>query len=180
MVRADARENRARILDVARAAFAEGDAVSMNQVAQRAGVGPGTLYRNFATREELVLAVYEVEIEQLLAAVPGLVATLPPVDALRSWTLDLVGAMRRKHGLGDALSPGATQAITEKTYGPVVEAITTLLDAGKHEGAIRADADPRDYLQLTGALWRSASGSEDRSSPMLELILDGLTARRPS
>jgi hypothetical protein len=95
--------------------------------------------------------------------------------AVRAWTLDLVAAMRSKHGLGDALSPGAHQAITEQTYDPVLEAITRLLDAGKIDATIREDADPRDFLQLTGALWR---GPDDRSGPMLELILDGLRVRR--
>jgi AcrR family transcriptional regulator len=95
----------------------------MNQVAQRAGVGPGTLYRNYPTREALVLAVYQSEVEQLAGSVPGLLATLPPLEALRRWTADLVSAMRRKHGLGDALSPGAHRSITEQAYGPVIAAI---------------------------------------------------------
>jgi AcrR family transcriptional regulator len=177
MVRADARENRARILETARQALAEDGSTSMNQIAQRAGVGPGTLYRNYPTREALVLAVYQLDIDQLTEAVPGLLDTLPPVEALRRWTIDLVDAMRRKHGLGDALSPTAHQAMTERSYGPVIGAITALLEAGQRAGVIRADADPRDFLQLTGALWRAASGPEDRSQPMLALILDGLSAR---
>jgi AcrR family transcriptional regulator len=179
MVRSDARENRARILDAARQALAEDGGTSMNQIAQRAAVGPGTLYRNYPTREALVLAVYQLDIDQLIDSVPGLLAAGPPLEALRRWTTDLVEAMRRKHGLGDALSPGAQRSITENTYGPVITAITQLLDAGKRDGTIRADADPRDFLQLTGALWRAASGPEDRSQPMLTLILDGLgTARQ--
>ena len=119
MVRSDARENRARILEAARHLFAEDGATSMNLVAQRAGVGPGTLYRNYPTREALVLAVYQLDVDQL----------------------------------------------------------TQLLDAGKRDGTIRADADPGDFLQLTGALWRAAAGPEDRSQPMLGLILDGLSPR---
>ena len=177
MVRSDARENRARILAAARQAFAEDGATSMNQIAQRAGVGPGTLYRNYPSREALVLAVYQVEVDRLVDSVPALLSALPPLEALRRWTTDLVYAMRKKHGLGDALSPVAHQSITEQTYGPVVAAITQLLDAGKRDGAIRADADPGDFLQLTGALWRAACGANDRSQPMLGLILDGLSAQ---
>ncbi|HZX06321.1 helix-turn-helix domain-containing protein [Kribbella sp.] len=173
MVRSDARENRERILAAAREAFTEDGATSMNQVAQRAGVGAGTLYRNFPTREVLVLAIYQDEVERIIGTVPGLLAGLPPLEALRQWMTGLVEAMRRKHGLGDALSPGAHQAITAQTYGPVVAAITELLDAGKQDGSIRADADPGDLLQLTAALWRAA---EDRSPRMLGLILDGLRA----
>ncbi|MCX2711557.1 TetR/AcrR family transcriptional regulator [Mycolicibacterium sp. J2] len=177
MVRSDARENRERIMQAARAAFADSGDVSMNQIAQRAGVGPGTLYRNFATREVLVLAVYQAEVERLVDAVPALLERFTPLEALRHWTIDLVEAMRRKHGLGDALSAGAHQSMAEQSYGPVIGAITTLLDAGKSDGSIRPDADPGDYLQLTGALWRAASGPTDRSQPMLGLILDGLRRR---
>ncbi|MEU4195986.1 TetR/AcrR family transcriptional regulator [Kribbella sp. NPDC026611] len=174
MVRSDARENRARIVAAAREAFAEDGHTSMNQVAQRAEVGAGTLYRNFPTREALVLAVYQDEVERIVGTVPGLLAEHPPLEALRHWTTDLVEAMRRKHGLGDALSPAAHQTITEQTYAPVVAAITTLLDAGKQDGTIRPDAAPTDYLQLTGALWRAPTTPEDRAPHLLTLLLDAL------
>lgn len=175
VVRSDARENRARILDAARQALAEDGDTSMNQIAQLAGVGPGTLYRNFPNREALVLAVYRLEVDQLAEAVQGLLATLPPREALRRWTTDLISAMRRKHGLGDALSPAGHRAITGQTFGPVIAALTELLDAGKRAGTIRPDADPLDFLQFTGALWRAASGADDRSQRMLGVILDGLS-----
>lgn len=95
--------------------------------AQRAGVGPGTLYRNFPTKEALV--VYQHEVDRLVESVPQLPATRPPLEALRHWTVDLVAAMRKRHGLGDALSSDAHQAIAEHTYGPVIAAITRLLEA---------------------------------------------------
>ncbi|MBM2620329.1 TetR/AcrR family transcriptional regulator [Actinoplanes sp. LDG1-06] len=178
MVRSDARENRARILAAAREAFLEDGDTSMNQIAQRAGVGPGTLYRNYPNREALILDIYQDEIDKLGDAVTALLDAHPPVEALRRWTLELVGAMRKKHGLGGALSAGAHKSITERSYGPVIAAITHLLDAGKEEGSIRADAEPGDFLQLTGALWRAAP---DRTEPILALVLDGLRAgeRRP-
>ncbi|MFI6426264.1 TetR/AcrR family transcriptional regulator [Promicromonospora sp. NPDC050880] len=177
MVRSDARENRARILAAAREAFAADGATSMNQVAQRAGVGAGTLYRNFPTREALVLAVYQDEVERIIGTVPDLLAELSPLEALRQWTTGLVEAMRKKHGLGDALSPDAHEAINEQTYGPVVAAIREMLDAGRGDGSIRPDADPADFLQLTAALWRATPGPGDRSPRMLALILDGLRAQ---
>jgi AcrR family transcriptional regulator len=173
MVRSDAQENRARLLEVARGAFEQSPETSLNQVAQLAGVGPGTLYRHFPTREALVLAVYQQEVDDLLAAAPDLIAREAPLDALRDWTRELVAAMRRKHGLGDALSPSAVHAVTEATYGPVIAAITSMLDAGKADGTIRSDADPADFLLLTGALWR-AGDDDGRPERMLELILDGL------
>ena len=179
-MRSDARENRSRILEAAREMFAEGNQPSMNSVAQRAGVGPGTLYRNYPSREALALAVYELEIDRLVDSVPGLLAELPPREALRRWTTDLVQAMRKKHGLGDALSASAHRATTERSYGPVVNAITQLIAAGQRDGTFRGDVSARDFLQLTGALWRAAPGKGDRSQAMLGLILDGLTTHPPS
>jgi AcrR family transcriptional regulator len=178
VARIDARENRARILAAAREALTADGSTSMNRIAQLAGVGAGTLYRNFPTREALVLAVYQDEVERIIGTVPDLLGKLEPLEALRHWTMDLVEAMRRKHGLGDALSPGAHQAVSEQTYGPVVAALAQLLDAGKQDGSIRADADPGDFLQLTGALWRAATTPEDRAPQMLALILDGLRTHR--
>ncbi|MEW1648557.1 hypothetical protein [Streptomyces sp. NPDC091219] len=109
---------------------------------------------------------------------PGLLARMTPLEELRHWTSDLVEAMRRKHGLGDALGPGAQHAISEQSYGPVIAAITELLDAGKEDASIRPDADPGDWLQLTGALWRAASSPADRAPHMLALILDGFRTHR--
>jgi AcrR family transcriptional regulator len=176
MVRSDALENRARILAAAREALAEDGATSMNQVAQRAGVGAGTLYRHFPTREALLLAVYEVEVERIVAAVPSLLAALSPLEALRRWTLDLVAAMRAKHGLGDAIGSAAHHAVADRSQGPVLAALGRLLAAGQADGSIRPDVDPRDVLQFTGALWRAASGAEDPAPRMLALLLDGLAA----
>ncbi|MFF5494322.1 TetR/AcrR family transcriptional regulator [Streptomyces aquilus] len=178
MVRSDARENRARILAAAREALAADGSTSMNQIAQRAGVGAGTLYRNFPTRDALVLAVNQDEVARITGTVPDLLARMPPREALRHWTMDLVEAMRRKHGLGDALTPAVHQAINEQSYGPVITAITELLDAGKKDGSIRVDAAPEDFLQLSGALWRAASSPVDRAPHMLALILDGLSTHR--
>lgn len=175
MVRADARENRDRILAAAREAFAEDDNTSMNQIAQRAGVGPGTLYRNYSSREALILDIYQDEVARLAGSVSELLAAYPPLEALRRWTIDLVAGMRRKHSLGAALSPGAHQSISEQTYHPVIGAITQFLDAGKRDGSIREDAEPGDFLQFTGALWRAAP---ERTPHMLALLLDGLDARR--
>ncbi|GAA4605379.1 AcrR family transcriptional regulator [Actinoplanes octamycinicus] len=123
MVRSDARRNRAGILVAAREALTEDDNASMNQIAQRAGVGHGALYRNYPSREVLILDIYAEEIDTLAGVVPELLATLSPVEALRRWTLDLVAAMRKNHSLGVALSPDAHRSITEQSYGPVIAVI---------------------------------------------------------
>jgi Bacterial regulatory proteins, tetR family len=133
-VRSDARENRDRILEVARVALEESGDTSLNQIAQRANVGPGTLYRPFPTREAVVLAVYHLDVNRLAESAPDLLATRPPLEALRHWTGELVKYMRMKHGLGDAVSPSASQAVTEQSYGPVIAAIAQILAAGKHDG----------------------------------------------
>lgn len=151
----------------------------MNQIAQKAEVGAGTLYRNFPTREALILAVYQDEVTRITATAPALLSKNPPLEALRLWTLGLVQGMRMKHGLGDALSPGTHQAITEQSYEPVIAAIDQLLDAGKNDGSIRKDANAGDFLQFTGALWRASPDPEDRLARMLTLILDGLSKQLP-
>lgn len=175
MVRSDARENRDRILAAARRALDESGVASLNQIAQEAGVGPGTLYRHFPTREALVLAVYQDELDQLLAAIDPLLESHSPIDALRQWTTELVAAMRRKHGLGDALSQTTHQAAAEQSYGPVISVITRILNAGKTDGSIREDAHPADFLMLTGSLWRAFGNDAADPARMLDLILDGLS-----
>jgi AcrR family transcriptional regulator len=172
VIRADARKNRDRILDVARHALDEDGSTPLNQIAQRAGVGPGTLYRHYPSREALVLAVYQHDIDRLVGSVPGVLAQSPPIAALRHWTTDMVSSMRRKHGLGHALSPSTLRAAAEQSYTQVVAAIAQLLDAGKRDGTIRTDADPADFLLLIGALWRSPNSEQEHR--MLDLILDGL------
>lgn len=180
MVRSDARDNRARILAVARRALDQSVAVSMNQIAHDAEVGSGTLYRHFPTRDALVLAVYEAELDRILASVPDLLRDRPAVDALRLWTTDLVSAMLRKHALGEAISQASHQAAAEKSYLPVVAAITAFFEAGKHAGTIRMDAHPADFLVLTGALWRAAANPDADTDRMLDLILDGLRPQPPA
>jgi AcrR family transcriptional regulator len=177
MVRSDARENRAHILEAARLALAEDGSTSMNQIAQQSGVGPGTLYRHFPSREALVLAVYQEEVDRLVGSVPTLLEREQPLNALRSWTTALVSAMRKKHGLGDAISQATHQSAAEKAYGPVIAAITTFFDAGKRDGSIRQDAHPADFLMLTGSLWRAVGNEDADAARMLDLILDGLRRR---
>src|SRR6202050_880302 len=86
--RADAQRNRERILEVAKQEFARSGAnASLEEIAKKAGVGPGTLYRHFPTREELLIAVYRSEMEKLAAAEQRLAKDLPPIEALRAWLL---------------------------------------------------------------------------------------------
>jgi AcrR family transcriptional regulator len=178
--RADAQRNRAHILEVAFAAFAEDPQVSLNAIAKRAGVGPGTLYRHFPTREALLLAVYREEVDALAASVDRLLDKEPPLNAFRTWARKLAALVRVKHGLGEALESPTAKAVIDATYEPVTGAIGRLLDAAKTDGAIRPDADAGDVLLLLSALWRVPAGRAGltQADRLLELIVDALTAPR--
>src|ERR1043166_3375707 len=138
-LRADARRNRDRLLDAAVRAFSQDGAdVTLDTIAKRAGVGIGTLYRHFPTREALVEAVYRNELARLCDAVDGLLETLPPDKAMRSWMDHFADYMATKHGMADAL-----RAVIASGGNPFAEsrerltaAITTFLDAGAEAGVL--------------------------------------------
>src|SRR5499427_3531909 len=103
--RSDAQRNRERILDAAKDAFTRsGVNASLEEIAKQAGVGPGTLYRHFPTREELLQAVYQSEVEKLAAAERKFAQTLPPTEALRAWLLLFVDAIATKQIIAPALN----------------------------------------------------------------------------
>jgi AcrR family transcriptional regulator len=114
--RSDAQRNRDQILQVAHDAFAESGTTSLNEIAKRAGVGPGTLYRHFPTREALILAVYRRDMQRLVDSVPDVLAIQPPLDAFRSWFHTLTEYVRVKHGLGEALHSAAIKDAINETY----------------------------------------------------------------
>lgn len=127
--RSDAQQNRARILSVAREALTEDGNASLNSIAKRAGVGPGTLYRHFPSREALVLEVFRSEVQKLVDWAPELLLTEPPLEALRRWFERLAAYIAIKRGLGDALTTTNHDTVTNETHGPVTGAIRTLLKA---------------------------------------------------
>ncbi|MDX3852753.1 TetR/AcrR family transcriptional regulator [Streptomyces sp. AK02-01A] len=180
-VRADARHNRDRILDVARDALAASSDASLNSIAKKAGVGPGTLYRHFPNREALVLAVYRYDVQQLADSAPVLLEEHPPLDALRLWFDRLAYYGRIKHGLADVLHAATSDGLAGETYGPVIGAVTLLLQACEKAGSIRPGHDPDDVLLVMGFLWRIDSGDdwEARAGRMLDLVMDGLRAGAP-
>jgi AcrR family transcriptional regulator len=177
--RSDARQNRARILEVAAQALAEDAEASLNSIAKLAGVGAGTLYRHFPNREALVLAVYRAEIQRLVDRVPELLDREPPLAALRTWFAVLAGYMRLKRVLGEALTAANHDAATADAYGPVIGAIDTLLRAGQADGTIRAGLEPDDVLLLMGCVWRVPAGEAGReqSERLLDLVVEGLRAQ---
>lgn len=167
--RSDAQRNRERILDVAAEALAADPGTSLNAIAKRAQVGPGTLYRHFPTREDLVLALYGHEIEKLSASVETLLAERSPAQALAVWFLRLAALIRIKHGLGAALDTAATRDAIAATYAPVLGAIRRLLDAGERAGDLRAGLDEHDVLLLMGCLWRAAG--PEQAERLLEAVM---------
>lgn len=177
-MRADAQHNRERILRVAHDAFAESGDASLNSIAKRAGVGIGTVYRHFPTREALILAVYRHDVQRLVESVPALLAEHPPLDALRMWFERLAGYVKIKHGLGDALHAATAQDIVSETYGPVTAAIGELLRACEAAGSVRPGLDPGDVLLLMGFLWRTGPGEEGKAQAarLLDLVIDSFRA----
>jgi AcrR family transcriptional regulator len=175
-MRADARLNRERILSVAYKAFADNPDVSFNTIGKLAGVGDGTLYRNFPTRGDLILAVYRQELQSVLDSVHDLVAEYTPLEALRVWLLRLADFARVKHGLGEALQTAAGKDVDEESYTPINEAVATLLEACEKAGEVRPGLEAADVLLLMGFLWSKAAGDagEDQVQRVLDLALSGL------
>ncbi|MGT2425598.1 TetR/AcrR family transcriptional regulator [Amnibacterium kyonggiense] len=180
--RSDAIRNRDRILEVAAIVFADDPTASLNTIAQRTGIGPGTLYRHFPNRETLLLAVYQEEVAALVASVDDLLEHHEPLEAFRIWSRRLAAQSRVKHGLGDALTGAAAQAVIGATWAPVSGAIRQLLDAASAAGDVVAGIDPVDVVLLLSALWRvpAGEGGLRQADRLLELIVAGLQSAPPS
>ncbi|MFI6006885.1 TetR/AcrR family transcriptional regulator [Streptomyces sp. NPDC051366] len=180
-LRADAQRNRDKILAAAVRVFTdEGLDAHYERIAKEAGVGTGTLYRNFPTRETLIEAAYRNEVARLCDAVPGLLATLPPHDALRAWMGRFIDYATAKLGMADALR--AVVASGSDPYGHSREmiqtAITTLMEAGTAAGALRSDIRPTDVFAILAGIALTSARPEqrDQAERLLDLTLDGLKA----
>ena len=181
-LRKDAARNREKLLAAAVELFAErGTEGSLEEVAKRAGVGIGTLYRHFPTRDALVEAAYRNEVAQLRAAADELLAELPPDEALEAFMRRFVDYGTAKRGMRDALQSiaGGSTALFSETRGQVTEAVAVLLRAGAEAGTLRADVEPEDVLRAMGAIWMVADGEEfpEQAMRILRLVLDGLRYR---
>jgi AcrR family transcriptional regulator len=176
--RADAERNRRRLLDVARAALEGNGETSMQSIAKAAGVGQGTLYRHFPTREVLLLEVYADDFERLLDIAATLASTQPPVRALRLWLDELAVFGRKKHALADVLDSATRADLHDAQYDRIIAAIATLLDAGQAAGEIRADFRPDELLPLVSFLWQLDTRHDPRIPHLLDLVTDALTRPR--
>jgi AcrR family transcriptional regulator len=183
-LRADAQRNRERLLDAAVRAFSqEGPDVTLDAIAKDAGVGIGTLYRHFPTREALVEAAYRNELARLCDAAPDLLRTLPPDQALRLWMNRFVDYMSTKRDMADALNAVIASGGNpySESRGRLLTAITTLLEAGAGAGTLRADVEPGDVLtSLSGVSMATvAPAQRDRAGRVLDLLMDGLRYQAP-
>jgi AcrR family transcriptional regulator len=173
--RADAQRNRERILQVAKQEFTRSGAnASLEDIAKKAGVGPGTLYRHFPTREELLVAVYRSEMEKLAAAERTFADTLPPVEALRAWLLLFVDAVETKQIIAPVLNTlvGDPKKVFEASYAQIHEALRALVKRAIKSGDIRKDLDPIDLLRaIVGVANVSASPDWQQSARRLVQIL---------
>jgi AcrR family transcriptional regulator len=150
----------------------------MQSIAKRAGIGQGTLYRHFPTREALVLEVHRRDVAELVDAAPALLAAHPPQEALRLWLDRLADYGQIKRGLAGAFHTATYAQLAGEGYGPVINAITVLLDAGKQAGAVRKDIEAEELLLLVGFLWRIEpdDGWAVRTARMLDVVTNGLAA----
>ena len=183
--RADAQRNRERILEVAKEVFTrDGAAASLDDIARQAGIGPGTLYRHFPTRDAIVAAVYRREVQQLSDAAVSLLAALPPGEALHEWMRLFVDYIATKKVMASALSSivGGLPELYAKSGELITEAVTLLVRHAREAGEIRADAVPSDVLRaLVGFTYGNADPAWEASARrLIDLLMDGLRPSRPA
>ena len=173
--RTDALRNRERILEVAKSAFTRhGAGASLDEIAKQAGVGAGTLYRHFPTRDALIEAVYRSEVEKLAAAAHGFAVAMSPVEALRAWLLLFVDYIAAKHIIAPALNSvaGGPSRLYEGSRSMVQGAIDELVKRAKKSGDVRRDVDASDLLRaVIGVSYVGSGGDWQQSARRLVDIL---------
>jgi AcrR family transcriptional regulator len=186
-LRADARRNRDTLLECAGQAFAEhGTAASLEDVARRAGVGIGTLYRHFPTRDALVEAAYRRGVENLCDAAEQLLATEERPDmALETWMRDFVGYIATKRGLAATLKLDGADTHADLfayVHDRIRAAIKSLIDAAAATGRIRSDVDGLDLIRALGGICMVSdqAGWEDQARRLVSLLMDGLRYSAPN
>ncbi len=176
--RADAERNRDRILEVAKDAFTQlGAEASLDDIARQAGVGAGTLYRHFPSREALIEAVYRTEMAKLAASARSLSGTLPPPDALRAWLLLFVDGIATKKVIAPVLNTlvGGASQIFESSREQIWEAIRLLVKRAIKSGDIRDDLDPLDLLRALIGVSNVATGPDWQQSAkrLVDILITG-------
>ncbi len=181
--RADAARNRERLLDAAKIVFARsGTGASLDAVVRQAGVGTGTLYRHFPTREALYEAVYRRDIAQLVDLSADTLAACDPVEGLRHWLHTMVGVVATKKGMiaAFALAADTTTAISAKWTGSLVAALDTMLDRAVRAGRIRSDIKGEELLLAVVGMCMLRNQPDWQASVirLIDTLVDGLRTDR--
>jgi len=181
--RADAERNRKRLLATAKAVFAEkGAHASLDEIARTAGVGIGTLYRHFPTRDALIEAVYRNELLQMSEAAARLSAEHPPVVALREWLLLFVDHLATKHGMAEALNSivGGTADLYAASGAQAKQVFGGLVERAAATGEISLDIDPLDLLRALAGVANISSNKDWRKSAkrLVDILIDGIRTDR--
>jgi AcrR family transcriptional regulator len=181
--RADGQRNRERLVEAAKAAFAEaGPGVSLDEIARRAGVGIGTLYRHFPNRDAIVEAVYRREVRQLADAATRLQDTFPPGEALHQWMRLFVDYIATKKLIAPALGSivGGVSELYAASGLLIIGSMNALVGRASASGDIRADVDPNDVLRaLVGFTYGNTSpGWEESALRLIDILMDGLRPAR--
>jgi AcrR family transcriptional regulator len=176
--RTDAQRNRERILEVAKEAFTRSGAnASLDDIAKEAGVGAGTLYRHFPTRDALIEAVYRTEVEKLAAAEKRFSDTMPPVDALRAWMLLFVDYIAAKQIIAPALNSvvGGASKLFEGSRVHIQGAIDSLVKRAIKSHDVRRDLEPFDLLRALIGVSHVASGPDWQQSArrLVDILITG-------
>jgi AcrR family transcriptional regulator len=178
--RADAERNRELLLETAKAVFAaKGAGASLEEIARQAGLGIGTLYRHFPTRDALIEAVFRADVEQLVAAAERLILEQSPVEALRSWLLLMIEHLAAKRGgMGTALQSltGGTTQLYAASTSSMEKTVTRLIDRAVAHGELRCEMPPLDLLRAIAGVAHIGNGPGWRKSAtqLVDVLIAGM------
>jgi AcrR family transcriptional regulator len=180
--RADAQRNRERILEVAKEVFTrDGAAASLDDIARRAGIGPGTLYRHFPTRDTLIEAVYRNEVKKLADAEQRFAVEMPPLEALRAWMLLFIDHVSEKKLIIPAMDTvsGGSMRLMEGSRSLIHTTFVASVERAIGSGDLRSDTDPSDFVRaLVGVFHTTASpGWEASARRLVEILIAGSRVR---
>ncbi|MFY9926478.1 MAG: helix-turn-helix domain-containing protein [Streptosporangiaceae bacterium] len=178
-LRADARQNYARLVVAATEAFAEkGADAPLEDIARRAGVGIGTLYRHFPTRLDLQAAVFRSQVGAVCGRGDELLNTAPPDQAFAAWIRSLAAYLVTKRGLSKALieAVGVESELISTCWVTMRETTQRLLASAQQAGSVRADVDASDVMRLIHGVTVSTEKQPERADMLLSVMLDGLRA----
>jgi AcrR family transcriptional regulator len=179
--RADAERNRERILEVAKEVFTrDGAAASLDDIARRSGIGNATLYRHFATRDDLIEAVYRSEVEKLAAAEQRFAATMPPLEALRAWMLLFIDHIAGKMLIVPVMNTiaGGSLRLMEGSRSRIHTAFVASVKRAIASGDLRSDTDPNDFVRALVGVFHTAAlpGWEPSARRLVDILIAGTSS----